>query len=192
MNLPASAVVRVSPLPLGFLGLFIATTVYAVIQVGWLSKSSGATAGVAVLSVTVGAQLLACTIAFASGDTTAGTAMGLLAGTWAAVAATTVLSGSLAPSNPLGVVLLCSGTAMLVPALAGSAPPIAAIVMITTSLRFVVTGIAELSGTQVWTVAAGIIGLLLAAVSFYAAVALEAASTGQRQFPLAGARNSSP
>lgn len=189
MNVPPSPVVRASPLPLGFLGLFAATTVYAVIQVGWLSKSSGVTAAVAVLSLTVGAQLLACTIAFASGDTTAGTAMGLLAGTWAAVSVTTVLSGSLVPSDPLGVVLLCSGGAMLVPALAGSAPPIAAIVMATTSLRFVVTGIAELSGAQVWMIAAGIIGLLLAAVSFYAAVALEAASTGRRRLPLADARS---
>lgn len=183
----SSPVARPSPLPLGFLALFTATTVYAVIQLGWLPKTSGVSAGVTVLCVAVGAQVATCVMGFASGDTTAGIAMGLLAGTWAAVAVTTVLRGSLAPNAPLGVILLCSGAAMLVPALAGSAPPIGAVVMVTTALRFGVTGIAELSGAQAWMVTAGIIGLVLAAVSFYAAIALEAANAGRARLPLAGA-----
>lgn len=179
---------RVSPLPLGFLALFVATTVFAVIQMGWLPSSAGMGAAVAVLGVTVGPQLLASAIGFATGDTTAGTAMGLLSGTWAAVAVTTLLTGSLAPNDTLGVLLGCCGAAMLVPALAGSAPPIASAVMMTTSLRFVVTGIAEVTGTRLWMTAAGVIGLVLAAVSFYAAVALEAASTGRGRLPLTAAR----
>lgn len=186
MITPPAPVVRASPLPLGFLALFTATTVYAVIQIGWLPKSSGMTAAVAVLGVTVGAQLLASAIGFATGNTTAGTAMGVLAGTWATVAVATVLTGRLAPNDALGVVLLCGAAAMLVPALAGSGPPIAAVVMVTTAVRFAVTGVAEISGAQVWMIVAGIVGLMLAAVSFYAAIALEAASTGRGRLPLAG------
>ncbi len=183
-----SPVVRASALPLGFLALFTATTVFAVIQIGWLPRSTGVTAAVAVLGVTVGAQLLASTISFATGNTTAGTAMGVLAGTWATVAVATVLTGELSRNEPLGVVLLCGAAAMLVPALAGSGPPIAAVVMVTTAVRFAVTGVAEISGAQLWMTLAGIAGLVLAAVSFYAAIALEAASTGRGRLPLTGAQ----
>ncbi|MCV7154398.1 hypothetical protein [Mycolicibacterium pyrenivorans] len=175
-----------SPLPLGFLALFTATTTYAVVQLGWIPKDSAVPVAIGVLTVAVWAQVVAAAFGFASGNTTVGTAMGLLAGTWAAVAVTTMVAGSVQPSDPLGVLLLCSGAAMLVPALAGSGPPIASVVMVTTSVRFAVTGIAEIVGSETWMTAAGIVGLVLAVVSFYAAVAMEAVSTGRAELPLAG------
>lgn len=104
--------------------------------------------------------------------------MAILSGTWSAVAVTTLVIGSTSPNDALGVILLCSGAAMLVPAIADAAPPIARLVMMTTSLRFGITAIAEITGDSGWAAAAGIMGFILAAVSFYAAFAL-AASTGR-------------
>ncbi len=173
-------------MPLGFLALFTATSLYAAVQLGWLPADNAAPVAVGVLTVTVWAQVVAAVLGFASGNTTVGTAMGLLAGTWAAVAVTTMVTGSVQPSDPLGVVLLCSGAAMLVPALAGTGPPIAAVVMVTTAVRFFVSGIAEIAGGDTWMTVAGVVGLVLAVVSFYAAVAMEAVSTGRGRLPLAG------
>lgn len=181
-----SQVTRASPLPLGFLALFTATTVYAFVQVGWLPEDDALPIAVGVLAVTVWAQVVSAILGFATGNTTVGTSMGVLAGTWAAVAVTTLVTGSVAPNDALGVILLCSGTAMLIPALAGSAPPIAAVVMVVTAIRFLVTGIAEIVGTRMWLTVAGIIGLVLAVISFYAALALEASSTGRARLPLTG------
>ena len=168
-----------SPLPLGFLGLFAATTALACTQVGVLARDTGPTMSIGILAVTAGTQLIASVIGFVNGDVTAGTSMAILAGTWTAVAVSTLVTDSASPNEALGVVLLCSAAAMLVPAIADAAPPIARLVMTTTSVRFGITAIAEITAASAWTVAAGIIGFILAAVSFYAAFAL-AASTGRR------------
>lgn len=55
-----------------------------------------------------------------------------------------------------------------------AAQAIASVVMAVTSLRYFVTGIAEITGSDSWTTSAGIVGLVLALVSFYAAFAIAA------------------
>lgn len=165
-------------LPLGYLALFTATTVFGLIQVGWLAEDLGVAASVAVLGVTVATQVIASAVGFAVGDNTAGTAMGVLAGTWAAVAVTTLMAGRLRCDPALGVVLVCSGVALLVVTFAGRHPPVAGVVIGTSGLRFIITGIAEVLCSPGWTVGAGIAGLVLAVVSLYGAVALMGTDRG--------------
>lgn len=69
--------------------------------------------------------------------------------------------------------LLLAAVAMLVPAIAATPKVAAAAVMGLSSLRFAVTGVAELSGDGPWTATAGVVGLVLAAVALYASFGFE-------------------
>jgi hypothetical protein len=81
-----------TPLPLGLLGLFLATTGFAPHQLGWLATSQWHTVALAVIVSTVPLQLIACVIGFLARDPAAATGRGFLAGAWAAVALVTLNS----------------------------------------------------------------------------------------------------
>src|SRR5437763_7016937 len=106
-----------NPLPLGFLALAVATLLLSGVQLQWLPASDAATVAVVLLLFVAPLQLLASILGFLARDPVAGTGMGLLAGTWAAVGLLTLRSPVGATSHALGLLLLLSGTAMLVPAL---------------------------------------------------------------------------
>ena len=77
---------------------------------------------------------------------------------------------------------------LLVPAAAARSTRAAALVVATSAVRFGVTGVAELHGGRSWLQAAGAVGLVLAVVSFYAALALELEDSSSRTvLPVGGA-----
>ncbi|MFP8944576.1 hypothetical protein ACLIYM_24505 [Streptomyces fenghuangensis] len=160
-----------TPLPLGFLALGFATFLFAALQLGWLQPYEGHLVALAVLLLTVPLQLLASVLGFLCRDPGAGTAMGLLAGTWAAAAGTTVLTPPGSHSDALGLALLASAVALLVAAAADGGKLVAAAVVTLSAVRFAVTGIAELTASPAWESAAGVTGLVLAALACYAALA---------------------
>jgi len=162
-----------TPLPLGFLGLVVATTCFSALQLGWLPAEEGGTVALGVLVFTVPAQLIAAILGFQARDPVAGTGMGVLAGVWAAVALATYTGPPGATSPGLCVLLLAAAAAMLVPAAASLTKLVATAVMVLTSARFAVTGLAELTELGTWKSAAGVVGLVLAVVALYAALALE-------------------
>jgi uncharacterized protein len=174
---PATRVVLrplATPLPLGFLALTLATTVFSAVQLGWIPPDQGRVAGITALAVAVPLQLLASVVGFLSRDPVAATGMGVLAGTWAVAGVTTLTSPPGAVSAGLGVLLLVSGLAMLVPAAAAiGSKVVPAVVMATAATRFAVTGGYELTGSAVWKDVAGWVGILLALLALYAALALE-------------------
>lgn len=169
-----------TPLPLGFLGLFVSTAAFAVLQLGWLSPEQGRVVALAALLLTVPVQLLAAVYGFLARDPVAGTGMGILAGTWAVAGYVTLTSAPGTTSPGLGVVLLLAAAAMLVPAFAGLPKLVAAAVMALSAARFAVTGVAEVSGSSGWMTAAGTVGLALAALALYAALAFELEDTRHR------------
>ena len=74
---------------------------------------------------------------------------------------------------------------MFVPAVSGLAKLVPAAVMGLAGVRFVVTGIYELQASPTWKSAAGWVGLALAVLALYAALALELeASHGRTILPL--------
>jgi succinate-acetate transporter protein len=162
-----------TPLPLGFLGLVVATTGFAAVQLGWVPPDQGAVVALGVLVFTVPVQLLASVIGFLARDPVAGTGMGVLAGTWAAVCVTTVQAAPGAHSPGLGVLLLTSAAAMLVPAVSASGKLVAAAVMALSAVRFAFTGIVQLTGSAAWTQVAGWTGIALAVLALYAALGFE-------------------
>lgn len=166
-----------TPLPVGFLALCVATFSFSALQLGWVPESQGSTIALSVLLFSAPLQLVASIMGFLGRDPVAATGMGLLAGTWAAASASTLTAPPGAASAGLGVILLAAAAALLVPAVAGHAKGVAALVMLLSSLRFAVTGVAELSGTSFWLTGAGWVGLALAALSLYAALAFELEGT---------------
>jgi succinate-acetate transporter protein len=175
-----------TPLPLGFLALALATVAFSALQLGWIAPEQGRIAALTALAATVPLQLLASVVGFQARDPVAATGMGILAGTWAVVGLATLTSPPGSTSAGLGVLLVTSGLAMLVPAVAAFPAKVApATVMGLAALRFLVTGAYQLTGGAGWKAVAGWVGLLLGAVAFYTALAMElAGTTGRSVLPL--------
>lgn len=162
-----------NPLPLGFLALAAGTVVLSALQLGWLSARDGHDVALILIAFVVPLQLLASVFGFLARDVVAGTGMGVLAGTWLCVGLVLYTSAPGATSHPLGVLLLMSALAMLVPAAAsasGKLVPMA--VLLTTALRFATAGLFELTDSGVWKNVTGTVGLVLAGVAVYAAAAM--------------------
>jgi succinate-acetate transporter protein len=184
---PTRVVLRplATPLPLGFLALVLATTMFSAVQLGWIPPTEGRVAGLTALFATVPLQLLAAVMGFLARDPVAATGMGMLTGTWAVVGLTTVTSPPGAVSKGLGVFLLVAGVCMLVPAVSAGAKLVPGAVMALAGVRFGVTGAYHLTASVGWKAAAGWIGLALAILALYAALALELeGSTGRTLLPL--------
>ncbi|MBX6382791.1 MAG: hypothetical protein IRZ07_07420 [Microbispora sp.] len=162
-----------SPLPLGFLGLALATTAFAAVELGWVPAAQAHHVALAALLFTAPLQFLVSVLAFRARDPVAGAAMGILSGTWAVIGGVTLTSAPGTASAALGVVLLTSAAAMLVPALAGLPAMAAAAVMAMSATRFAITGVYELTASAAWRTAAGVAGLVLAVIAYYAALAFE-------------------
>jgi uncharacterized protein len=173
---PATRVVLrpiATPLPLGFLALGVATFSFAVVQLGWIPSTEEHTVALGVLVLTVPLQLLAGVMGFVARDPVTATGMGLLAGTWAAAGLATLSAPPGNASDGLGVILLCSAASLLVPAAGAHTKMVPAVVILLSAIRFAVTGIAEIDGRQGWMSSAGWVGVALALLAFYAALALE-------------------
>ncbi|MDT0275460.1 GPR1/FUN34/YaaH family transporter [Blastococcus goldschmidtiae] len=163
-----------TPLPLGFLALSLATTMFSALQLGWIDPDQGRVVAYTALFAAAPLQLLAAVFGFLTRDPVAATGMGILAGTWAVAGLTTLTSPPGATSQGLGVLLCVAGTAMLVPAAAAVSSKIApAVVMALTGTRFVVTGVYEVTASAPWKTAAGWVGVALAVFAVYTALALE-------------------
>jgi len=174
-----------SPLPLGFLALALATVPFAAVHLGWAPPTDGRVAAIGAVAATVPLQLLAAVLGFRARDVVAATGMGVLAGTWGTIGLTNLTSPPGAVSAGLGVILLTAGLCMWVPAAAATAKLVPATVMALAGLRFVVTGVYELSGSAAWKTAAGYVGLLLGVLALYAALALALeANAGRTVLPL--------
>jgi len=169
-----------SPLPVGFLALAIATLAFASVQLEWIPATEGHTVALGVLVLTVPLQFLAAVMGFLARDPVAATGMGVLSGTWAAVCLITLNSPPGGTSDGLGVVLLCCAGALLVPAAGARSKVVPAAVVLLSATRFAVTGIAQLDGSDAWLQAAGWVGVALAVVSLYAALALELENSESR------------
>jgi succinate-acetate transporter protein len=170
-----------TPLPLGFLALVLATTVFSAVQLGWVAPDQGRVAAITAVAATVPLQFAVAVMGFLARDPVAVTGMGLLAGTWAVVGLVTLTAVPGTVSPGLGVLLLTAGIGMLVPAAGAVSSKIApALVMALAGCRFAVTGVYQLDGSAAWKAAAGWTGLVLAVVALYTALALQLEGGGER------------
>ena len=162
------------PLALGFFGLAAATFVMSGLQLGWVAAVEGKQVALCILAFTVPLQFTASLFGFLARDGVAATGMGLLSAIWAVVGLVTFTGRPGSTSDALGLFLLLTGVAMWAPASSATASKLVpALVLATAGLRFVVTGLYQLTSNEAWEDTAGVIGLLLAGLAVYAAYAAE-------------------
>lgn len=162
-----------TPMPLGFLALSLATVIFSAVELGWIAPTQGQVAGLVAVAATAPLQLTASVFGFLTRDPVAATGMAILSGTWALVGLTTLMSPPGTTSPGLGVLLITSAIATMVPASAGSAKLVPAGVMVLTGIRFALTGVYQLTGSGGWQTTAGAFGLVVGVAAVYAALALE-------------------
>jgi uncharacterized protein len=163
-----------TPLALGFLALSGATLVLSGLQLGWFAPQESMYVAIALLSFGFLLQLLASIFGFLSRDPVVATGMGILAASWLTIGLVKLNSAPSQTSHVLGVSLIFAGAALLIPttgAVFGKIVP--ALVLLTAALRFFLTGLYQLTANAGVEHAAGIIGLILLGLAFYAALALE-------------------
>jgi succinate-acetate transporter protein len=162
-----------NPLPLGFLALAVGTTMLAALQLGWIVPSEARAVGLILVAFVVPLQLAASGFGFLARDVVAGTGMGILAGTWLSVGVVIVDRGAAKPSGAVGLLLISAAIALAMPgvvALQGKVVP--ACVLLLSAVRFAVTGIYELTSSTAWKEAAGVVGIVLAVLALYTALAM--------------------
>jgi succinate-acetate transporter protein len=166
-----------SPLPLTFIGLFLASTVLSGLELGWIPSADARLTGWVLLAVPIPLQLIAAIFGFHGRSATAASGASTLTAAWLAIALGLIEAtpGSFSPSRPVGLLMLAVGAALLVPALAdlngGSLLPAAALAL--ASARFLLTGITAFAASSGLREVTGALGLAVAAVALYAALALE-------------------
>lgn len=163
-----------SPFALGFVGLAGATVSVAGLELGWIPQSQRHQVGLIVLVFAPLLQTIACVFGFLGRDAVAATGMGLLAGTWGAIALVLLTTPPGATSDALGLFLFAAVAAYLVSALTAAVGKLVpAVVMLTTAVRLCLTAVYEVTGSTGWEHAAGWAGLVLAFFAVYAAASLE-------------------
>jgi succinate-acetate transporter protein len=175
-----------NPLPLGFLALAGGTLVLSGLQLGWFQEEEGREVALVIIAFVVPLQLVASVFGYLGRDVVAGTAMGVLAGTWLSIGLITLTGKPGTTSDPLGVLLLLASVAMTIPATAAaSGKVVPAVVLATTALRFAATGLFQITAAGTWEDVAGIVGLVLCGLAVYAAAAMAIEDAGgQTVLPL--------
>jgi succinate-acetate transporter protein len=180
-----------SPLALGFFGLAAATFVLAGLQLDWVPPAQGKQVALCVLAFTVPLQFTASIFGFLARDGVAATGMGLLSGIWAAIGLVLLTGSAGSTSSALGLFLVIAGVAMWAPASAAAAGKLMpSLVLATAGLRFVLTGVYQLSGAKTWENIAGYVGVVLAALAIYSAYAAEFEDVLERPLLPLGRRGS--
>lgn len=174
-----------TPIPITFLGLAIATTVYAGFETRVLPKSDFHTVGWLVLAVPVPMQLLAAVWGLIRGQLAAATGSSVLAATWLALALATITgtAGAPGPSQAESLMLFAAAAALLVSVATElvDAAVVPAAVLLVAACRFTLTGVSGLTHAQGWATAAGVAGFVLAGVAFGGAFFLELRSALSRR-----------
>ncbi|MGB8961133.1 MAG: GPR1/FUN34/YaaH family transporter [Pseudonocardiaceae bacterium] len=170
-----------SPLPLGFLALFVGSLLASAMQLRWVPVTAGHQLVIGVLALTVPLQVIACLYGFLCRDVVASTGMGVLAGTWATLGVIVLTSAPGTTSPGLGILLVVAAGAILVPTVAALASKaVASLVLFLAAVRFAISGGYELTASPGWRYAAGVCGIVVAGLALYAALASEVDSATRR------------
>jgi succinate-acetate transporter protein len=163
-----------TPLALGLAAILLGTTMLSGLQLGWLDGTADQrTVAFVAVAAAFPLELLAATLCFLARDPLAGTGLGAFSSVWA-VAGLTLLTGPTGGTNDaLGMFLLvCAVVLALLLLSAGRARVIVGVAIVCGCVRLTLTGLYEIVAGSGLELAAGIAGLVLAAVCAYGIVAL--------------------
>lgn len=174
-----------TPLPITFLGLTIATTLYAGFETRILPSADFHTIGWLVLAIPVPMQFLPSIWGWIRGELAAATGSAVLGATWLALALATITGsvGAPGPSKAESLFLFAAAAALAVSvateAVGGKFVP--SLVLLLAAVRFALTGVAGLTHAQSWATTAGVAGFVLAGVALCGAFFLELRSALSRR-----------
>ncbi|HZC75528.1 MAG TPA: hypothetical protein VE220_06100 [Gaiellaceae bacterium] len=173
-----------SPLPITFLGLAIASAIYAGFETGIIPRIDFHTIGWLVLAVSVSMQLVGAVWGLIRGELAAATGSAVLAATWLALALATIngSAGAPGPSKAESLMVFASAAALLVSVATELVDGrlVVAAVLLAAACRFVLTGISGLTHAERWATAAGVAGFALAGVALCGASIVELRRAGGR------------
>ena len=166
-----------TPLPITFLGLAIASAVYAGFETQILPRSDFHAVGWVIVAIPVPMQLLAAIWGLIRGELAAATGSSVLAVTWLGISLATIAgtAGAPGPTKAESLLLFASAASLLVSVATELVDRnlVAAAVMLTTSCRFALGGVSGFAHTRGWTTTAGVAGFVLAAVALSGAFTIE-------------------
>jgi succinate-acetate transporter protein len=169
------------PLPLGLSALAMGSFVVDAQELGWLGSASTLEIGLFLLAVVAPLQVISSILGFLSRDPIAGAGMALAAAGWIAQGFARVVPAP--DAHFLGIAMLAVAGAMIVPCSSSwFGNRAVSLVLAGTALRFLLVALHSLTGAAGLEDAAGIVGLVVAALALYVAVAseFEAISSGPR------------
>lgn len=172
-----------TPVPLGFLGLAVATVLVSSLQLGWIPAAEQHQVGLAAVAFAIPLQGVASVLCFLGRDAPAGAGIGVQAATWLALGLLLLTGTPGARSDTTSVLLFAAAAALLPPAATAALGKIVpALVLAATAARFALTGVYEAVGGLGWERAAGWEGIALAGLALYASLALDLEAALRRPF----------
>ena len=163
-----------TPFPLAFMALACATLLVAGLELGWFAPADTDVVALALIAFAFPLQMLASVFGFLGRDTVAATGFGIQSATWLMIGLVHLLRPASATSAALGVLLIASAMAILICTVGSALGKLApALVLGLTALRFLLTGLHEVTGGDGVGHVAAIVGLLLVPIAAYVALALE-------------------
>jgi succinate-acetate transporter protein len=163
-----------NPLSLGFVGLLFATILLSALELKWVPANQAHLLAIGMLVFTVPLQAVSCAYGFFVRDPVCATGMGAQAGMWATIGLSHLVSPPGRTTSALGLMLVMGAVAVIVPASgAAKSKMLAATLFYTTAVRWALTAVFEFTADQTCRTAAGAVGVLLAALALYSALAFE-------------------
>jgi uncharacterized protein len=179
-----------TPLPLAFVGLAVATSMLACLNLGWIPVGEQHQVALVLVAFAFPLQGLAAVFCFLARDAPTGSGIGVQASAWLTLGLL-LLTGVPGVRSDTTAIFLFVAAAALIPAAFSAAlgKLVPALVIAATALRFVLTGIYEHVGTPSWAHAAGWEGIALACLALYAALATDLESARHKSLLPLGRRN---
>jgi succinate-acetate transporter protein len=170
-----------SPLPLGFLGLAVASLVLGSFELGWLPVAEQHQLAIVLIAFAFPLQAVATIFGFLSRDAVVASGIGVQAASWLTTGLLMLTSRPGSRSELLAFFLFAAAAALLSAVLvAAQSKLVPALVMGGTAARFVLSGAYEHTGSAALRHAAGWEGVVLAGLAIYAALALDLESARRR------------
>jgi uncharacterized protein len=162
-----------SPLPLGFFAFGIGSTLFTVLQLGWVGIDQTPVLATIMAAFVAPLEVIPAVIAFWARDVGGATALGVFGMTWGAAAAI-MLTGTPGETSPMfGVFMITVGAVIVLLAVAAlPSKPVLGGLLLLSCARFVLTGVYQAGGPHAWELASGWIGFPLAAAALYFGLAL--------------------
>lgn len=170
-----------SPLPLGMLGLTVASAMLSAFNLGWIPIGEQHDLAIALIAFGFPLQAVSMIFGFLARDAVVASGFGVQSAAWLTIGLLLLVSPPGSRNQALAFLLFVASAALVsAVVVAAQAKLVPALVMSLTVVRWCLTGLYEHLGSKAILRAGGWEGLLLAALAVYTAVAADIESEQHR------------